>query len=83
MKIQLDTFVDKEELNKRLFEKLHKREFDKHFDRLNSTCSYLETRVKTAIPSINEDIKTKIKSKAEQRDLEDLNREKASNSFVE
>ena len=65
LKLQLDNFVDKEELNTRMFEKLHKREFEKHFDRLNSTCSYLDTRVGNAIPAMKYDLDTRLKGKAE------------------
>jgi len=65
MKIQLSSFVDKEDLNNRLYEKLHKREFEKHFDRLNSTCSYLDTRVTNAIPAMKYDLDTRLKGKAE------------------
>ena len=83
LKIQLDNFVDKEELNTRMYEKLHKREFEKHFDRLNSTCSYLDTRVANAIPAMKYDLDTRLKGKAEQRDLDQLEKGKASMSFVE
>ena len=83
IKIQLSQFVEKEELNNRLYEKLHKREFEKHFDRLNSTCSYLDTRVTNAIPAMKYDLDTRLKSKAEQRDLDNLERDKASTQFVE
>ena len=52
LKMQMNGFVEKDDLNNRLYEKLHKREFEKHFDRLNSTVSYLETRVKNGIGSM-------------------------------
>lgn len=74
--------MDKEELNNRLYEKLHKREFDKHFDRLNSTCSYLDTRVTNAIPAMKYDLDTRLKGKAEQRDLNAIEKDKASVAFV-
>lgn len=83
IKLQLDSFVDKEELNNRLYEKLHKREFEKHFDRLNSTCSYLDTRVSNAIPAMKYDLDTRLKGKAEQRDLDAFEKDKCSMSFVE
>ena len=83
LKLQLQNFVDKEDLNNRLYEKLHKREFEKHFDRLNSTCSYLDTRVTNAIPAMKYDLDTRLKGKAEQRDLDAIEKEKASISFVE
>ena len=83
IKIQLSQFVDKEDLNNRLYEKLHKREFEKHFDRLNSTCSYLDTRVTNAIPAMKYDLDTRLKGKAEQRDLDALEKDKASTAFVE
>ena len=76
-------FVEKEELNNRLYEKLHKREFEKHFDRLNSTCSYLDTRVTNAIPAMKYDLDSRLKGKAEQRDLNNLENDKASKDFVE
>ena len=75
--------MDKEDLNNRLYEKLHKREFEKHFDRLNSTCSYLDTRVTNAIPAMKYDLDTRLKGKAEQRDLDALEKDKASTAFVE
>ena len=62
--LALKQFYDKE-LNTRLYEKLHKREFEKHFDRLNSTCSYLETKVSNAIPAMKYDLDTRLKGKAE------------------
>ena len=82
LKMQLNNFVDKDDLNNRLYEKLHKREFEKQFDRLNSTCSYLDTMGTNAIPAIQKDVESKIRGKAEQLELEDLKREKASEEFV-
>ena len=61
----------------------HKREFEKHFDRLNSTCSYLDTRVTNAIPAMKYDLDTRLKGKADQRDLDHIEKDKASNAFVE
>ena len=66
-----------------MYEKLHKREFEKHFDRLNSTCSALDTRVANAIPAMKYDLDTRLKGKAEQRDLDQIDKGKASMSFVE
>ena len=83
LKMQLNNFVDKEDLNNRLYEKLHKREFEKHFDRLNSTCSYLDTRVTNAIPAMKYELDTRLKGKAEQRDLDDMANDKASEEFVQ
>ena len=83
LKMQLNNFVDKDDLNNRLYEKLHKREFEKQFDRLNSTCSYLDTKVETAIPAMKHDMDRRLKGKAEQRDLDDAIKEKASSVFVE
>lgn len=83
LKMQMTNFVEKEDLNNRLYEKLHKREFEKHFDRLNSTCSYLETKISNAIPAMKYDLDTRLKGKAEQRDLDQLGDEKASNVTVQ
>ena len=83
LKMQLNNFVDKEDLNNRLYEKLHKREFEKQFDRLNSTCSYLDTLVTNAIPAMKQDLDSRLRGKAEQRDLYDLDRSKASEEFVQ
>ena len=78
IKIQLAGFVDKDELNNRMFEKLHKREFEKQFDRLNSTMQYLEQKVGTAIPAMRHDLDSRLKSKADNRDLAEALKEKAS-----
>lgn len=65
IKNQLSELVSKEDLTNRLYDKLHKREFEKHFDRLNSTCSYLEMRVTNAIPAMKYDLQTSLKGKAD------------------
>ena len=78
IKIQLAGFVDKDELNNRMYEKLHKREFEKQFDRLNSTMSYLEQKVGTAIPAMRHDLDSRLKSKTDNRDFADALKEKAS-----
>ena len=65
IKNQLSEFVVRDEMNNKLYEKIHKREFDKHLDRLNSTCSYLEMKVTNAIPAMKHDLQTSLKSKAE------------------
>lgn len=78
IKIQLADFVNKDELNNRMFEKLHKREFEKQFDRLNSTMQYLEQKVGTAIPAMRHDLDSRLKSKADNRDLAEALKEKAS-----
>ena len=70
--------MNKDELNDRMFEKLHKREFEKQFDRLNSTMQYLEQKVGTAIPAMRHDLDSRLKSKADNRDLADALKEKAS-----
>ena len=79
LKIQMNGFVEKEELNNRLYEKLHKREFDKHFDRLYSTMSHLETTVSNAIPAMKEELKLMVKGKVDLRDFKD---EMAKKAFV-
>lgn len=82
LKIQMQNFVTQEELNDRLYEKLHKREFEKQFDRINSTMSYLDTKVQTAIPSMKHDLDTRLKGKADQRSMLDILQEKASAETV-
>ena len=72
MKVKMEDHVTKEELDERLYEKLHKREFEKHFERLNSTCSTLETRVVNAIPAMKYDLNNGLKGKAEQKELDFL-----------
>ena len=70
IKNQMNEFMTKDEMTNRLYEKLHKKEFELHFDKLNSTCSYLEMRVTNAIPAMKHDLQTSLKSKAEQRELD-------------
>ena len=83
MKVKMENHVTKDELDERLYEKLHKREFEKHFERINSTCSTLETRVVNAIPAMKYDLMNGLKGKAEQKDLEYLNDNKAGREMVE
>ena len=82
MKVRMEDHVTKEELDERLYEKLHKREFEKHFERLNSTASTLETRVVNAIPAMKYDLETGLKGKADQRELEKMKTEKAGMELV-
>jgi len=44
--------VTTDTLNERMFEKLHKREFEKHYERLDSICRMMENKVETAIPAM-------------------------------
>ena len=81
LKIQMNGFVEKEELNNRLYEKLHKREFDKHFDRLYSTMSHLETTVSNAIPAMKEELKLMVKGKVDLRTFNDEMSKKCSVDF--
>ena len=81
LKIQMNGFVEKEELNNRLYEKLHKREFDKHFDRLYSTMSHLETTVSNAIPAMKEELKLMVKGKVDLRTFNDEMANKCSTDF--
>ena len=82
MKVRMEDHVTKEELDERLYEKLHKREFEKHFERLNSTASTLETRVVNAIPAMKYDLETGLKGKADSRELEKMKTEKAGMELV-
>lgn len=82
MKVRMEDHVTKEELDERLYEKLHKREFEKHFERLNSTASTLETRVVNAIPAMKYDLETGLKGKADQREVEKMKTEKAGMELV-
>ena len=77
IKSQMSEFISRDEMNNKLYEKMHKKEFEKHFDRLNSTCTYLEMRVTNAIPAMKYDLQTSLKSKAEQRELDQMKQEKA------
>lgn len=45
LKLQMAEHVTRDELQKKLLEKLHKREFEAQFDRINSTVSYIEQKV--------------------------------------
>ena len=82
MKVKMENHVTKEDLDERMYEKLHKREFEKHFERLNSTCSTLETRVQNAIPAMKYDLNNGLKNKAEQKDLDAMKSDKAGMDFV-
>lgn len=83
LKIQMNSFVGKEELNNRLYEKLHKREFDKHFDRLYSTMSFLETTVSNAIPAMKEELKLMVKGKVDLRTFNEEFRKMTTYDFSE
>jgi len=52
LKLKMENYVTTDEMNQRMFEKLHKREFEKHYERLDSICRLAETRVDTALPAI-------------------------------
>ena len=82
MKAKMEEHITREELDERMYEKLHKREFEKHFERLNSTCSTLDTMVANAIPAMKYDLQTGLKGKAEQRDLDFMKEDKAGKDFV-
>jgi predicted transcriptional regulator len=70
-------------MNDRLFEKLHKREFEKHYERLDSICRMAENKVETAIPAIKYQMEQGIRSKADAKELKKLGEDKASAVVVE
>lgn len=39
LQLRMENLVTIDLLNERMFEKLHKREFEKHYERLNSICA--------------------------------------------
>jgi hypothetical protein len=78
LKGKMENMVTVDALNERLFEKLHKREFEKHYERLDSICRLTENRVETAIPAIKYQMEIGIRGKADAGELKKLNEEKAS-----
>ena len=74
----IEDLVTRPELDKRLLEKLHKREFEKQFERLENGFLSLEAKVENSIPAVQYELKLGLEKKAGVKDLEQLREEKAS-----
>ena len=48
----IEDLVTRPELDKRLLEKLHKRVFEKQFERLENSYTALEAKVENSIPAV-------------------------------
>lgn len=83
IKQMIEDLVTRPELDKRLLEKLHKREFEKQFERLDNYFQALEAKVVNSIPAMSHELKLGLEKKANVRDFEDLKENKASNEFVD
>lgn len=79
IKTKMENYVTMEVLDARMLEKLHKREFEKHYERLDAICKFAENKVETAIPAIKYQMEQGIRSKADVKDL----KEKASAKVVD
>jgi hypothetical protein len=72
IKLLIEDFVTRGELDKRLLDKLHKREFEKQFSRLDNYFQALEARVVNSIPAMSHELKLGLEKKASLRDVEEL-----------
>lgn len=52
IRLMIEDLVTRPELDKRLLEKLHKREFEKQFERLENSYTALEAKVENSIPAV-------------------------------
>lgn len=69
LKLKMENLVTMDQLNERLFEKLHKREFEKHYERLDSICRQMENRVESAIPALKYNLESGMRGKADSSEL--------------
>lgn len=83
IKIMIENLVTRSELDKKLLDKLHKREFEKQFERLDNYFQALEAKVVNSIPAMSHELKLGLEKKANVKDFEELKEQKASNEFVE
>ena len=83
IKMMIEGFVTEKQLDGRLVEKLHKREFEKQFERLDNSYAALEAKVVNTIPALSYEFKVGLETKASQRELEQMREEKASLVLVE
>lgn len=79
----VEALPTRKEMNQRLQDKLFKREFEKQFERLENSYKALEAKVINAIPAMSYELKTKLVTKANVDDVEQLREEKASLVIVE
>lgn len=83
IKVMIEDLVTRGELDKRLLDKLHKREFEKQFERLDNYFQALEAKVVNSIPAMSHELKMGLEKKANVKDFDELKENKASNEFVE
>ena len=83
IKIMIENLVTRSELDKKLLDKLHKREFEKQFERLDNYFQALEAKVVNSIPAMSHELKLGLEKKANVKDFDELKEQKASNEFVE
>lgn len=60
----IEDLVTRPEMDKRLLEKLHKREFEKQFERLEISQQALEAKVINSIPAMSHELKLGLEKKA-------------------
>jgi hypothetical protein len=83
VKMMIEDLVTRPELDKRMLEKLQKREFEKQFERLENSFTALDARVVNSIPAMSHELKLGLEKKANIKDLEQMQEEKASMVLVE
>ena len=66
----IEDLVTRAELDKRLLDKLHKREFEKQFERLDNSFYALEAKVVNSIPAMQHELKLGLEKKAGIKELE-------------
>lgn len=81
--MMIEDLVTRPELDKRMLEKLHKREFEKQFERLENSYTALEAKVVNSIPAMSHELKLGLEKKANCKDLDEVREEKASLILVE
>ena len=74
----MENYVTTDVLNDRMFEKLHKREFEKYYERLESICNHAKTTVDVAYPAMKYQLEQGIRGMASQADIA----EKADKEYV-
>ncbi len=70
IKMMIEDLVTRPELDKRMLEKLQKREFEKQFERLENSYQALEAKVINSIPAMSHELKLGLEKKANTKELE-------------
>jgi hypothetical protein len=83
LKHLVEQLPTRKEISLKLQDKLHKREFEKQFERLDNSYTALEAKVINAVPALQYEVKKSLETKASLKDLHAVREEKASMVLVE